>query len=159
MKPHKVYLAGPITGLDFDGAADWRNEAIAKLKPIAGMSPMRGKEFLKPIGVLSGTAEEYGHLNVMASPRGIMTRDRYDCTTCDVLLVNFKDAKRVSIGTVMEVAWADANRIPIVCIMEKGNVHEHAMIAEAIGYRVDTLEEAVRVIRILLLGTDEATAA
>lgn len=155
MKPHKVYLAGPITGLDFHGAADWRDYAIQQLKPIAGMSPMRGKEFLKGIGPLTATAEEYGQINVMASPRGIMTRDRYDCTTCDVLLVNFLGAQKVSIGTVMEIAWADANRIPVVCVMEAGNIHEHAMVNEAIGYRVDSLDEAVRLIRILLLGSDK----
>lgn len=150
----KVYLAGPITGLDFNEATDWREYAIERLKPIKGMSPMRGKEFLKPIGVLSGTAKEYGHLNVMASPRGIMTRDRYDCTTCDVLLVNLLGAKAVSIGTTMEIAWADANRIPIICAIEpEGNPHEHAMIAEALGYRVPTLDEAIDLTRIFLLGS------
>jgi hypothetical protein len=36
-----------------------------------------------------------------------MTRDRFDATRCDVLLVNLLGAERVSIGTMMEVAWAD----------------------------------------------------
>ncbi|HYD07505.1 MAG TPA: nucleoside 2-deoxyribosyltransferase [Reyranella sp.] len=151
----KVYLAGPITGLDYKGATDWRDEAITKLQPIAGMSPMRGKDYLRNLASMPHKSDELAAIgHVLSSSRGIMTRDRYDCTTCDVLLVNFLGAQRVSIGTVMEVAWADANRIPIVCAMEKGNVHEHGMVDEAIGFRVDTLDEAIRICRIILLGAD-----
>lgn len=138
----KVYLAGPITRLDYKGAVEWRDYAIQKLFPIRGMSPMRGKEYLSNV------------LSVLSSDRGIMTRDRNDATTCDVLLVNFLGATRVSIGTVMEIAWADGRRIPIVCAMEKtGNVHDHGMVKEAIGFRVETLDEAIQITRSILLGS------
>lgn len=151
----KVYLAGPITGLDYKGATDWRDEAIAKLSPLKGMSPMRGKGYLSNLAEMPHRSEDLANIgHVMSTSRGIMTRDRYDCTTCDVLLVNFKGAARVSIGTVMEVAWADANRIPIVCIMEPGNIHEHGMVDEAIGFRVGTLDEAIHIVRTILLGPD-----
>jgi hypothetical protein len=80
-----------------------------------------------------------------------MTRDRFDATRCDVLLVNLLGAKTVSIGTVMEIAWADNVRTPIVVAMEaKGNLHEHAMITEAIGFRVPTLEEAIDVVKAII---------
>lgn len=151
----KVYLAGPITGLDYKGCTDWREEAIAKLSPVKGMSPMRGKDYLANLAEMPHKSDELAAIgHVMSTSRGIMTRDRYDCTKCDVLLVNFLGAKKVSIGTVMEVAWADANRIPIVCIMEPGNIHEHGMVDEAIGFRVGSLDEAIRITRIILLGPD-----
>lgn len=151
----KVYLAGPITGLDYKGATDWREEAIAKLSPIMGMSPMRGKDYLRNHPSMPHKSDELAAIgHVLSTSRGIMTRDRYDCTNCDVLLVNFLGAQRVSIGTVMEVAWADANRIPIVCVMEPGNIHEHGMVDEAIGFRVASLDEAIRITRIILLGPD-----
>lgn len=141
----KVYLAGPITRLDYKGAVEWRDYAIQKLFPIRGMSPMRG--------------DKYRALSVLSSDRGIMTRDRNDATTCDVLLVNFLGATRVSIGTVMEIAWADGRRIPIVCAMEKtGNVHDHGMVKEAIGFRVETLDEAIQITRSILLGSDAGLA-
>lgn len=40
-----VYLAGPITGLTFEGCKSWREYAIAKLEPrgIRGLSPLRAK--------------------------------------------------------------------------------------------------------------------
>jgi len=149
-----VYLAGPITGLDYKGCTDWRQHAKTDLEAagIKGLSPMRGKEYLAQInGPLSGTGEEYRHLGVLSLPRGIMTRDRFDATRCDVLLVNLLGAKDKSTGTIMEIAWADLCRTPIVCAIEKsGNPHEHMMIHEALGYRVPSLDEALHIVKAIL---------
>lgn len=148
-----VYLAGPITGLSFRGCTDWRNEAIKDLSAagIKGLSPMRGKDYLAHLEKISGTGEEYKHLGVLATPRAVMTRDRFDATRCDVLLVNLIGAKQVSIGTVMEIAMADIKRTPIVCAIEpENNPHEHMMIAEAIGFRVESLEAALHTVKAIL---------
>ncbi len=150
-----VYLAGPITGLIYAGSTDWRRYMIDKFARIGvkALSPMRGKEYLAQLkGTISGTGEEYAHLGVLSLPRGVMTRDRFDATRCDVLLVNFLGARNISIGSVMEIAWADAKRTPIVCVMEeKGNPHEHMMLTEAFGYRVTTLDEAMHIIKAILI--------
>jgi len=152
---HTVYLAGPITGLTYDGATDWRHAVAADLNSVGikGLSPMRGKDYLAALkGPISGTGEEYAHLGVLSLPRGVMTRDRFDATRCDVLLVNLLGATAVSIGTVLEIGMADVVRTPIVCAMEpSGNPHEHMMISEAIGYRVPTLADAVHVVKAILL--------
>lgn len=148
-----VYLAGPITGLTFDGCTDWRKTAEADLATVGvkGLSPMRGKEYLQSIGVLSGTGKEYAHMGLLSTPRAVMTRDRFDCTRCSVVLVNLIGAKAVSIGTVMEMAWADLSRIPLVVAIEpEGNPHEHMMVQEAIGFRVASLEEALLVTKAIL---------
>lgn len=147
-----VYLAGAISGLTYDTAEDWRGEAKVELAEhgIKAVSPLRGKEYLRGVPALTADCAGYGLLNCMSSPRGIMTRDRYDAMRCDALLVNLLGAERVSIGTVVEIAWADACRTPIVVAMEAaGNVHEHAMINEAIGFRVPTLAEAIHVIKAI----------
>jgi hypothetical protein len=40
----------------------------------------------------------------------------------------------------------------LVCVMEKeGNPHDHPMITEAIGFRVETLDEALHVTEKVLL--------
>lgn len=148
-----VYLAGPITGLNYEGATDWRNQAIATLAEVGvkGLSPMRGKEYLSGVKEFTSDGDMYGALSVMSSNRGIMTRDRFDAVRCDVLLVNLLGAPRVSIGTVMEIAWADACRTPIVCVMEpEGNIHDHGMVKEAIGFRVATLLEGLRIVAAIL---------
>lgn len=145
----RVYLAGPISGLTYDGAQDWRSFTKKELSKynVKAVSPLRAKDYLRGIPALTKDCAGYGNLNCMSSPRGIMTRDHYDATTSDALLVNLLGAKDVSIGAVMEIAWAWDNGLPVVVAMEEsGNVHEHAMINEAIGFRVTTLEEAIRVI-------------
>jgi hypothetical protein len=35
----------------------------------------------------------------------------------------------------------------------KGNIHDHSMIREAIGYRVETIDEAIRLADVVLNGT------
>jgi nucleoside 2-deoxyribosyltransferase len=147
-----VYLAGPIAGLSYTGAVDWREAAIADLAAagIRGLSPMRCKEYLQHAESLSANCLAEGAISILSSPRAIMTRDRFDATRCDVLLANLLGAERVSIGTAMEIAWADLHRIPIVAVIEPGNIHDHAMINEAVGFRVHSLEEALEIIKAVL---------
>ncbi|MEO5867253.1 MAG: hypothetical protein ABIS14_12830 [Sphingomonas sp.] len=152
-----VYLAGPISGCSYEGATDWRERAMCQLAEaqIKGLSPMRAKEYLKGVGGdvgFSSTCEEYGHLSPLSGPRGIMTRDRFDATRCNVLLVNLLGAAKVSVGTVMEIAWADLKRTPIVVAIEAdgSNPHEHAMVNEAIGFRCASLDEACDVTKAIL---------
>ena len=147
----KVYLAGPITGLNFKGSVDWRNQAREYLAQhgIIGLSPMRGKEYLEQIAKdkpFTNDGDKYQIISPLSTNRGITTRDRWDATRCDVLLVNFLPSHgqgKVSVGTVLEMAWADAKRIPIVCVMPPGNEHEHGMIDQIIGFRTVTLEDAL----------------
>lgn len=139
-----VYLAGPITGLSYGGATSWREEAITELAKhgIVGLSPLRAKDYLLNETKL---ADEYDV--VMSTGRGITTRDRFDCTRADLVLVNLLGADRVSIGTVMELAWADLSRTPIVlCIDDEENPHEHAMIREVVGWRVNSVQAAIDVV-------------
>lgn len=112
---------------------------------------MRGKEFLKIQGKIHG---DYPELGPLASSRGIMTRDFFDCTRSDLIVVNLFEAPIISIGTIMEIAWAFQNRTPIICIMEAGNMHEHPMISEAIGFPVTNLEEAVDIAQSILWPTE-----
>jgi nucleoside 2-deoxyribosyltransferase len=149
-----VYLAGPISGLNFEGATDWRQHAKAELGQfgIKALSPLREQEHLKEVGVFTDAAKETARFkSPMSMPKGLTVRDRWDATRCDVLLVNLLGATKVSIGTVMEIAWADLSGIPIVCAIEEtGNPHEHAMLNDRIGFRVPTLWDAIDVTRQLL---------
>lgn len=152
----QVYLAGPISGLDFDGATDWREFAKNELGQfgITTLSPLRYQEHLRTIGVFTDCSTETERLrSPMSTPKGLTIRDRWDARRCDVLLVNLLGAKKVSVGTVMEIAWADGAQkdIPIVAAIEPdGNIHEHAMLMHCISYRVPTLWEACDLTRQLL---------
>ncbi len=145
-----VYLAGQISGLTFDGAQDWRDDAKRYLRTfdIEGISPLRGQEHLRESeGVLEGSHE----YDVTTTARAVMHRDHYDCHKCDVLIANLMDTKRISAGTVMEIAWAYHAHKPVILIEGEGGIHQaHPMIAEAVTYRVDNLSEALRLTVALL---------
>jgi nucleoside 2-deoxyribosyltransferase len=144
-----IYLAGPITGLSFDNAVDWRDEFNKLLPPeIQGMSPLRGKTYLQNETEIAASYED----NVLSCARGIITRDYNDCRRCDILVANFLGAKKVSIGSVMEIAWAKAFQTPVIMIMEEtGNPHDHPMVTECVGFRVTSVEQAASIATVLLL--------
>lgn len=145
-----IYLAGPISGLTYDGCTDWRKYAEVRFnqRGILAASPMRAKEHLREYGVLHDGYEDHP----LSTERGIMTRDRNDVTRCDLVFANLLGAKIVSIGTVMELAWADILRKPVVlCIEDKGNIHDHPMLREATGFRVvSDLDEALSIAEAVL---------
>lgn len=153
MRSFLVYAAGPITGLSYEGATDWRVTAATRLMSLSAgrievLDPMRHKDYLADQTNLADSYDEH----VLSSQRGIYGRDRLDCMRADALLVNLIGAERVSIGTVMEIAWADSKKIPIVLAMErKGNVHEHSMLREACYWRHDSLDAAIATTYRLLM--------
>lgn len=153
----KVYLAGPISGLSYGGCTEWREGVIRELakEGIIGLSPMRSKNYLAAIETISADGHEYAHMGPLSKPRGVMTRDRFDTQRADIILMNLLGAKQVSIGTMIELGWADSARVPVVCAIEdEGNVHDHMMVTEGIGFRVNTLEAAVNVVKSILRPLD-----
>lgn len=149
MRQYLIYLAGPITGVSFNGCVSWREWFIDHLpKELVGLSPLRGKDYLEGEGNLQ---MQYAD-KVLSTARGITTRDYNDVRRADLIVANLLGAGRVSVGTVMEIAWAKAFSVPVVAVMEPdGNVHDHAMIQECVGFRVETLAEALWLSRVILL--------
>lgn len=140
----KIYLAGPISGLGWDEATKWRNKVSNHLTEfgIETLSPLRYKNFLSTEKAL---ADHYND-RPLATTRGIYTRDRWDVSRSDLIFVNLLGAKTISIGTVMEIAWADMLNKPIIIVAEEGNAHLHAMVVESAGYIVPTLEDGIDVV-------------
>ena len=115
------------------------------------MSPMRHKDYLLQETAMGDTYED----QVMSSQRGIFGRDFWDSNRCDALFVNLLGAERVSIGTVLEIAWAWSARNPVVLVMEdEGNPHEHAMLRECSYFRVPTVDEGIDVLGKLFLQSE-----
>mgnify|MGYP001573957807 CR=1 FL=1 len=149
MRQFLVYLAGPISGTSYGESTGWREHVSAQFPPhIVGVSPMRGKRYLSQEKHI---ADSYG--TALSSQKGITCRDRMDVMRSDLVLVNLLDAQKVSIGTVMEIAWADAWRKPLVIVMGEHNMHWHAMIREVAGFIVPTLDEAIAITSAVLSPT------
>lgn len=143
-----VYLAGPISGLSWDAATDWRDYAKTNFLPhIVGLSPLRGKDYLSQEKVLGKTYPD----TLMSNARTINSRDRFDTKRADLVLMNLLGAKTVTIGTMIEIGWANMAGVPIVLMMEKeGNVHEHPMVRECSGFFAETLEQGVAIVNAVL---------
>lgn len=148
MSKHYIYLAGPITGLTYKGSTDWRNEVAEVLnsEKIECLSPMRGKDYLANAGVL--TAGTYD--GTLTQAKSINRRDYFDCTRSTVVFVNLLGTTRISVGTVMEIAWAYQKQIPTVVIMEPDNMHHHVMLDECSTYIVSSIDEAILTTKFLL---------
>lgn len=147
----KVYLAGPITGLSFNESVDWRNYFTTQSKNsgITFFDPLRGKSFLKDSTEVIEAVDTSER--VMVSSKFIMDRDYNDVVTSDLIVFNMLNAERISLGTVMEMAWAYQLQIPRVTIIERTNVHRHAMFNEASGIEVQDLDTAIEVVENFLL--------
>ena len=145
----KVYLAGPISGLTFAEGQNWREYFSTQIdQRIQCYSPLRGKDYLTKHGKLEGSYDEFP----LSTGHGITARDRFDCMGSDIVIFNLLGAKRISVGTMIELGWADAARNPAILIMEKeGNPHEHPMVSNTTQFRVDNVQDAIYLTEIILL--------
>lgn len=154
MRRPLVYLAGGIAGLAGAEATHWRLIASARLldRDIESLNPMRAKPALSQQPRIATDFHEYADRGAFFTSRGIMTRDFNDVKRCDALLVNLLGLDKPSLGTIMELAWAYALQKPAVVAIEKsGNPHDnHPMIFEATPFRVDTLDEAIDAVAVVL---------
>lgn len=144
-KPSKVvYLAGPIAGLTYDEAQEWRKAATdyLNLLDVTVLNPLR---VVQPFnGVHGNQGVEEAHF----SARGMIMRDRTDVYTSDLILMNLSNAKGVSIGSCVELGWADAYRKPVVTIST--DPKPHAFIYELSSYVVPNLHEALIIVKGIL---------
>ena len=149
-----VYLAGPIAGISGADATDWREYAADNLDAvdIECLSPMRAKSALADQEKISTNYHDYEKLGTFFTSKAIMARDFNDVRRCDVLLVNLLGAPRPSLGTIMELAWAFALQKPaVVAIEPSGNPNDdHPLIHEAMPFRVDSLDDAVDAVAVVL---------
>lgn len=155
----KIYLAGGMAGITKLAADSWRDYVAERLDGIHEMpkgpsievlcfNPTRGED-TDAGAKFSATATNTSPFNTV---QGIIGRDRNDVKTADLIFMNLLGAKRVSIGTTVELGWSDAWRKPLILVMEKsGNVHEHIFYQGLCTYRVETLDEGIACAKHVLL--------
>jgi nucleoside 2-deoxyribosyltransferase len=150
----RIYLAGPITGCTHAETIGWRQKFAALLAgtSIQCFSPMRGKDHLKLLDKIEGSYPD----NILSRSRAIMTRDHFDCSRATLVVANLlkeymPENGAASLGTVMEIGWCFAYRVPLIAIIdEEKSPYDHPMINEAIGFKVTTLEQAAETAKMIL---------
>src|SRR3990167_475790 len=112
----KIYLAGPITGKSFDEVMTRYREQMSLLVDFGYevLSPMTAKGGLKGVSAFVPT----GNFGPVANDHAIFARDRWMVTQADVVLADLSNATAVSIGTMMELAWASYLNKHTILVME-----------------------------------------
>lgn len=148
-----VYLAGPMKGLTYEQAIGWRHEAEDALREygIRVYSPMRAKEFLNRGTIRISNSRELDE--PLETPIGMVTRDRHDVYNSNMVLFNTYGATAASIGTPIEIGWADAYRKPMVMVTDRkdDNPFVHSMVDALIGFQVYSIEDAAAICASVLL--------
>lgn len=136
-----VYLAGPM-GIDGVDDIGWRPTAKATLEAhgLKVIVPHLLGEYLDRFDL---TLEQAGEV--------LTARDRRSATESDYMLVNFDGVDVRSIGTCIELGWADLGRPITVSVLPEGCAHDHAMVRNLSDHIVGSLVEGL----LLVLALDE----
>lgn len=135
-----VYLAGPITGLHFDEAKDWRDSFIDRLAAYGwkGLSPMRDKEAFRIKGKLNAFFDEGA---------AAVERDLQDIRESRAVILNVLGADSISLGTMAEMGYAYAEGKPIILVTDgEANPHHHVFTEYMATFVVSSLDDALRIL-------------
>jgi len=132
-----VYLSGPMGGCSFHEMADWRAYVEERLNSST-------LKCLVPTRSFTATSVP------VETDKWINRRDYFDCVRSQCILVNFKGMKNISIGTIMEIAWAYQKQIHIVCVTDPDGPQNHPMVKDSITHEVSSLDEGIAAVKELL---------
>jgi len=142
----KLYVARSISGYSFEQVVSYYEMVIRDLKEWYEIfCPMTGKGFLR--NELKFKAEGYG--TSISTNHAIFERDKWMISQTDIILTDLMDTDHVSIGCVMELAWASLLGKYTIVIMEKENIHNHAFILEAADIIFENYYDAIEYLKKL----------
>lgn len=150
MSRKHVYLAGPILGCDRKGANDWRyivDETLNAMSngEIRGVSPLRCEPLIGEKYGLDYPDPRFG------VPRAIAAKNKYDVKNCELVLA-YMPKGELSLGTLLEIAWADAYDKQIILVSDEPKIIKHPVLDATVDWKLETLEEACEVINGVLGG-------
>lgn len=137
-----IYMVRPISGCEF-------KEVIAYYEDVADILQDVGYEVLHAMmgkcefRGQQGLFKKDGYTHPISTDRAIIGRDRWMTKKADIVFANFLGAKLVSIGSVMELAWAFDHGKHVVIAMEEDNIHRHAFVMQCADIIFPTHEESI----------------
>lgn len=140
-----VYLAGPIAGCDKSEANDWRGDIQALLTQhgIRGISPLRCEPL---VGERYGVGYDDPRFG---TPRAIASKNFLDVQMCDMTLCYMPqhlNERRLSIGTIIELAWAHSLRKPTILVSDYAFVTDHPVVQANASWILTSLYDAADVV-------------
>ena len=136
-----IYMAHPITGLQGKEVINYYSETKDFLSDIGYevYCPMIAKGYM----ISEKEFKSHGYDgNPIALNHAIKERDKWMVKSSKVLLLDLSGSKNVSIGCVMELAWAEEFGNHTIVVMEKDNIHNHAFVLESADIVFDNIDDA-----------------
>lgn len=152
----QVYLAGPIGRGGSENNGPWREEVREVLEPkgLIVVEPLEASQY-PPLEATQYTPEEATQYtlydeHITGNVAKVLTqRDRRFSMESDFLLANFLGSTARSIGTCIELGWANASGTTIVTVMEEGDEHRHPIVESVSDYITDDLDRAMDIVASL----------
>lgn len=150
----RVYLGGPIDGLSYEEATEWRSYAKNRFAEygVVGVDPMRGKEHLAELNKAIDNNDLPKHFTT--NPTYLADRDILDITQSDMMLANFHVyvkhsttlviGDKESNGTIWEMGLARGQHKPVigVCSLEF-SLRRHPLINRGVSLWIESLDVAI----------------
>ncbi len=146
----RIYLAGAISGCSYEEAVMWRHDVAHEFSRYGNPNGIPKYQCLNPMGDKDELSKEQAIRvtpldGLHTADQAIVMRDKFSVKSSDLVLANLSYGENPLIGTSVEIGWADAFDIPVIAVFKKGTRFDHPF-TRVLCYRVDTLDEAIKVI-------------
>ena len=144
----RVYLAGPMATRTYGECVDWRDKMRELCEThIRFLSPLRGLEYFMDAEELPLEVEG----DVMNEGAAIISKCRMDVRRADAVVAYFPDGnERTSVGSMVELGWADMLQKPIIIIRsDEEKAHAHPFVEHLAGWTVQSVGEAAAILNVL----------
>ena len=142
MSKPTVYLAGPIKGMNFEQANDWRTYVKAELAKykIAGISPLRCEPLIGEVYTAEYPDPRFG------TAKAIGSKNVFDVRNCNMTIAYIPEPPDNSLhswGTIAELSWAYILGKPAILVSDDPVVRGHPVLKATAGWIVEDLDDAV----------------
>jgi len=137
-----IYLAGPILGTTKAEANEWREKFRSRLHTIdiEGVSPLRCEPLIGERYMVGSLDPRFGQGKV------IHAKNKLDVRRCDMTMVYLpkfaKDDYGISIGSIIEIAWADAFGKPVMIVSDDTTLKKHPVLEGCWDWWLDNFDDA-----------------
>ncbi len=118
-----VYFAHPISGVSLEVVQQYYDDMRKMFGKICFVQTPMDVVARTDLSERKESSEDPAKANYV-----VTSRDCKFVKDSDVIFANLSKCTRVSIGTVMEIAWAYDCGKYIIIVMDKEGLHEHGMI-------------------------------
>jgi nucleoside 2-deoxyribosyltransferase len=90
-------------------------------------------------------------VDLWVTATGVTAQDEFFIDQSDWILAYFRDATRVSIGSVWELGYGWASGKKILSVIEPGSIHDHAFVRRRSHLFTPHLNEAIQFFKNIAL--------